>query len=119
MFHTSVRAMDGAAEELQRQLRKLNQAIEAVQDVNNRLNGLSGMDAVRRDLGKELFRMEQERKNLFSLHTVLRQAARCYAGCESGIIEYAECGRRRMAVPEWYQVGLGGDAMNLAKQIIF
>lgn len=96
MFHTNVRAMDSAADELQRQLRKLDQAIEAVMDVRNRLNGLSGMEAVRRDLSSELSNMEQERKNLFSLLTVLRQTACYYAECERRVMEYSECGRRRV-----------------------
>lgn len=96
LFHTNVRAMDSAADELQGQLRKLDRAIEAVRDVQDGLNGLSGMEAVRRDLGSGLSEMEQERKNLSSLLTVLRQTACCYAACERGVIEYSEYGRRRV-----------------------
>lgn len=119
MFHTSVRAMESAADELQRQLRKLNQAIETIQDVRNGINGLSGMEDACRNLDRNLLEMGQERRKLFSLLTVLRQAARCYEICERGVVDYAENGRRRMAVPEWYAVNLGSDAMELVKQIIF
>ncbi|MCM1540551.1 MAG: hypothetical protein NC121_04750 [Blautia sp.] len=119
MFHTNVRAMDGAADGLERQLRKLKQATEAVRDVRSRLNGLSGMDNVRRNLDSELSGMEQEQRNLLSLLAALRMAARCYADCERRIIDYAECGRRQAAVSAWYMVNLSGEVRNLAEQIIF
>ncbi len=119
MFHVSVRAMESAAEELQRQLRKLNQAMEAAQDVKNRLGGLSGMEDVRRKLGSEISNMEYERRKLFSLLAALRQAARCYAECERNVIDYAEGGRRRCAALDWYEVGLGSEVSDLANRIIF
>ncbi len=119
MFHVSVRAMESAAEELQRQLRKLNQAMEAAQDVKNRLNGLSGMEDVRRKLGSEISNMERERRKLFSLLAALRQAARCYADCERNVMDYAEGGRRRGTALGWYEVGMGSEVLDLAKQIIF
>ncbi|MDE6642432.1 MAG: hypothetical protein K2K63_18130 [Acetatifactor sp.] len=119
MFHTSIRAMESAADELQRQLRKLNQVIETVQDVRNSMSGLSGMEDDGRKLDREISEMGQERGKLFSLLTVLRQGARCYDICERGVVEYAENGRRRMAVPDWYMVDLGSEAMEMVKQIIF
>lgn len=119
MFHTNVRAMESAADELQRRLRKLNHAIETVQDVRNGLNGLSEMEDVRRNLDREIWEMGQEQTKLFSLLTVIRQAARCYAVCERSVVEYTEIDRRKMAVPDWYVVDMGSEAMELVKQIIF
>ena len=64
MFRADIRAMSSAADEMQRQIRKLNQQVGNTEDVKNGLSGLSGMDGIRRQLQKEMDALEVQQRQL-------------------------------------------------------
>ena len=95
MFRADIRAMSSAADEMQRQIRKLNQQVGNTEDVKNGLSGLSGMDGIRRQLQKEMDALEVQQRQLRQMMTALQQSARCYETCEKNNTLYAEDSRHR------------------------
>ena len=118
MFRTNIRAMDAAEQELQRQIRKLNQAIDETERVISGLSGLSGMGQVRYSLRNQVARLERERKNMRDMLAALNQIERCYVNCENRIIDYAEDTRRRNRVSfEWFHIQPNANIAQIAAQI--
>ncbi len=120
MFRANVRAMEATSYELQRQIRKLNQAIDDTERVMISLPYSSGMDGVRRRLRQEISRMEEQRNDLRRMMTSLQQIARIYRTCESNNIDYADDIRRRNRTAfNWFQINVTDVASERLKQIIF
>ncbi|MBQ9136707.1 MAG: hypothetical protein IJX66_11525 [Lachnospiraceae bacterium] len=120
MFRTNIKGMNEAAWEMQRQIRKLNQAIGEAQDVRNGLRHLSGMDGIRRSLQKDISNMEVERQKLLRMMTGLRQIAECYNSCENRVVDYAEGvsyrGRRRM---QFFTVNMPDNIQQLISNVLY
>lgn len=120
MFRANVRAMDATSYELQRQIRKLNQVIEETERVMVGLPYSSGMDGVRRQLRKDISKMEEQRNHLRKMMTTLQQIARMYRTYESNAIDYADDIHRRNRVAfNWFQINVTDVASERLKQIIF
>lgn len=120
MFRADIRAMGVAADELQRQIRIMNREISETESVISGLNGLSGMDGVKRKLRNQVERLVTQRYQLLKLMTTLQQATRCYGLCEQNIIRYAEDNKRKHAGNfEWIQVSVTPNVSRMLKQIIY
>lgn len=90
MFRTDIRAMNSAADEMQWQIRKLNQQIGNLEDVERGLGGLSGMEGIRRKIRSEIAELEDRQRAFRQMMTALQVSSRCYGNCEQDCIEYAE-----------------------------
>lgn len=120
MFRADIRGMAEAADDMQRQIRKLNQEIGEMENVINGLAGLSGMDGVRRSLRKQIDNMDTQRRQLLKMMTALQQIVRSYSTCERGIIDYAEDNRRRRRQSfEWVHFSPGAGLSEMLKQIVY
>lgn len=120
MFRANIKGMSEAADEMQRQIRKLNQEICETESVMDGLRGLSGMDGVRRRLRSEIEKMEAQRYKLLKLMTTLQQAARCYGMCEQNNINYAEDSRQRAKQSfGWFQIPIDTGILNTIRQIVY
>ena len=106
MFQVDIKAMDEAVLELQRHIRKLNQAIGETESVVSGLSGTSGMWQVRSTLQKEIEKMEAQRRSLQDMLKSLREIQFFYKSCERNVINHAESSfRRPRADFEWVQFG--------------
>ncbi len=90
MFRVDSDGLRKASEEMEVQIRSLNNAILDVEDVINGLNRLSGMDEVMRVIRQESEKMTNERKSLVQMMTAIREIAEIYEVCENNIVSYAE-----------------------------
>lgn len=120
MFRADIRAMDETAMQMQRQIRKLNQAIYETESVISGLNSMSGMRNVKYSLQKELERMEMELRSFQNMLATLNQIQRCYGTCEDSIMNHAEgIPRRRQTEFEWFPINFSEDVTQLVEAIIY
>ncbi len=106
MFRIDIKAMDEAVLELQRHIRKLNQAIGETESVVSGLSGISNMWQIRDTLRKEIDKMEVQRRSLQDMLKSLREIQFCYKACEKSIINHAEASYRRPRTDfGWVQFG--------------
>lgn len=90
MFRVDSNGLCKASEEMENQIRLLNNAILNVEDVVNGLNEKSGMDEVIRLLRQESEKMTNERKSLVQMKSAICEIAEIYELCENNIVSYAE-----------------------------
>lgn len=119
MFRADTGAMEEAALEMQRQIRKWNGYIEDVESIMRSLGRMSGMEEAAAGLKKRLEEMDALRRQHFQLMLGLRQIGESYRGCERNVIEYAEgtqIGRKENF--EWYPVRLAENVADSLRRII-
>ncbi len=121
MFRTDIRAMAEASQEMQLQIRKMNQAIYETENIINGLGCMSGLENVITVLRREIDRMESERRKLQNMVTALNQIQSCYQNCENSILDYAEgMQTRRMAANfSWYSIPVSTGIMPMLSSIIY
>ena len=119
MFQINIYRLEQLASDMQRQIRQLNRAMSETEDVINGLRGLSGMEAVIRKLRSEISGMEEERRNLFDMMTVLQQVAEIYRRGERDLMDYAEgIVRRNKRALHWNDIQINSDAVAVLGRLI-
>lgn len=120
MLQTDIRAMEEAAMEMQRQIRKWNRAIEETEAVCSSLGRDSGMEAALYRLKKNVAQEETVKRQLFQMARCLKQIEEYYGTCEAGIVDYAEGARQKPKESfGWFQITLAEDIAGKIKQIIY
>ena len=120
MFQTDIRAIEEAAVEMQRQIRKWNRAVGETEDIAGWLGNVFGMEAALYQLKKNIAQEEAVRQQLFHMTRSLKQIEECYGACENSIVDYAEgvCRKPKESFG-WFRIEMAEEAAKKIKQFIY
>lgn len=112
MFRVVIQALDETIDEMRETVRKMNQQIQAAEQVLSSLRRISEYDEVRQVLRRRLQDMKEEKQHLMELVATMEQIRQMYHQCEQHITDFGEQVRKRnyyreMKVVQLDRIGAG------------